>query len=158
MSNPDMIITITEKLIVEAIIDHLKTTQLKDADHKHITVDFTAGRGANGLSATINIFDSIENTNVTVTRPIIEPVKEEASKKVHKLITTKEVLEPVVEVTSVVIEEAYEDEDLVDNSTPTQITKKSAFTIQEDDAIQSEPEQVEEVEVKPVVKKARFNL
>ena len=151
MSNPDMIITITEKLIVEAIIDHLKTTQLKDADHKHITVDFTAGRGANGLSATINIFDSIESTTVAVTRSIIEPVKEEAPKKVHKLVTTKEVLEPVEEVKLEVIEEE------VTIVTPTTI-KQSVFTIQEDDEIQSELEQIEEAEVKPVLKKARFNL
>jgi hypothetical protein len=150
MSNPDMIITITEKLIVEAIIDHLKTTQLKDADHKHITVDFTAGRGANGLSATINIFDSVASTTVTVTRPIIEPVKEEAPKKVHKLITTKEVLEPVEEVEPEVIEEE------VTVVTPTTI-KQSVFKIQEDDEIQSELESVEE-EVKPAAKKPRFNL
>lgn len=57
-------------------------TQINIADDQHVEIDFTAGRGANGLSATIDV----RNTKATETKPESKPVTHSAPKAVEEPI------------------------------------------------------------------------
>lgn len=163
MSNIDMTITVTENLINKALEMYLRSI-MSNLDNCGIKTNYTAGRGPNGITATIDIAELNVHKDQDV--QVVEPAEQTIS-KISRVIPqgvlntpkTPEPVEvtvqPVVETVTETVQPPVLEEEPVQEVTP----KKSAFSISK---VEEEPVQENTVE-EPIVeapakKKPRFNV
>lgn len=166
MSNIDMTITVTENLINKALEMYLRSI-MSNLDNCVIKTNYTAGRGPNGITATIDIAElhvhkdqdvlvdePAEQTISKISRVIPQGVLSTPKTPEPVEVTVQPVVETVVEIVTETVQPTVLEEEPVQEVTP----KKSAFSISEvQEAVQEDT--VEEPIVEATAKKKpRFNV